>query len=292
MESKYEQHSKYLSSLTSDQRYQLRINIYNQTVNCVNQGLYLDESGNEVMIRSSSMNSLKYLNEPDVPASQHSHEVFIFNGDCLDAAIKLKESFNPAVLNMANNFTPGGGVSYGAGAQEESIFRRSDYFLHLPQALYPIDGVIYSPAVQVFRASESESYQFLSSPISISMVACSALRRPELVSTDHGLDYNEDDKKTMIRKIRLVLAAAAFHGNDAIVLGALGCGAFRNPTPRVAELFSQVIHESFGGCFKKIVFAIFNDHNSFKENSTEGNLVPFEKVFGKTAVIDVAELAK
>jgi uncharacterized protein (TIGR02452 family) len=193
---------------------------------------------------------------------------------------------------MANNFTPGGGVTYGAGAQEESIFRRSDYFLHLPQSLYPINGVIYSPQVQVFRSSESYSYSFLNSPVSLSMIACSALKRPELIQTSQGLDYSEQDQKIMIHKIRLILTVAALHGHDALVLGALGCGAYRNPTQRVAELFHKEINENFSGSFRKIVFAIFNDHNSFKENSSEGNLVPFERVFNKTAVTDIDELVK
>ena len=38
--------------------------------------------------------------------------------------------------------------------------------------------------------------------------------------------------------------------------------------------------KSFEGCFKKIVFAIIDDHNTKKEHNPEGNVLPFCKIFG------------
>jgi uncharacterized protein (TIGR02452 family) len=276
--------------LTQEERYALRIKVYKETVSCVENRSFILENGEKVEMIPSDFLSSKHLGVILPDSSCFQTQVVIFNGDCLDAGLQLKQGFNPVVLNMANNFTPGGGVAYGAGAQEESIFRRSDYFLHLPQHLYPIDGVIYTPQINVFRKSEASLYQFLTQPVPLSMIACAAIRRPQLVMNDGKLDYNPEDLQTMTYKIQMILSVAFVRGHDSIVLSALGCGAYRNPTERVAELFKQEIEGNFKGCFKKIVFAIFNDHNSFKENSHEGNVAPFERVFRMQGLFNVEDL--
>ena len=47
--------------------------------------------------------------------------------DCIDAGKMLQEEgYHPAVLNMACEDGPGGGVIGGCYGQEESLFRRSN----------------------------------------------------------------------------------------------------------------------------------------------------------------------
>jgi len=46
----------------------------------------------------------------------------------------------------------------------------------------------------------------------------------------------------------------------------------------MAQLFKECILE-FDGCFKKIVFAIFDDHNACRRHNPKGNLAPFEEEF-------------
>lgn len=80
-------------------------------------------------------------------------------------------------------------------------------------------------------------------------------------------------------KIRTILRIAKEHYHDALVLGALGCGAFGNPSAQVARLFHEVFEEpEFKDQFKKVVFAILEDRNSVK-NSTTGNYLPFKEEF-------------
>ena len=62
-----------------------------------------------------------------------------------------------------------------------------------------------------------------------------------------------------------------------MILGALGCGAFRNPPKHVAELFKEVINESeFKNIFRRVYFVIKEDHNS----RGCGTFEPFKDVFG------------
>ena len=52
----------------------------------------------------------------------------VVDEDTLDLAeTYLKEGLRPAALNLANAYQPGGGVEQGCSAQEESIFRRTNY---------------------------------------------------------------------------------------------------------------------------------------------------------------------
>ena len=58
-------------------------------------------------------------------------------------------------------------------------------------------------------------------------------------------------------RIKNIFEAARDNKADVIVLGAFGCGAFKNQPLIVAEAFRQVICEQdYFKCFRKIVFAI------------------------------------
>lgn len=209
--------------------------------------------------------------------------VQVVNADCLDAAGVLRsKGYNPVILNMANATTPGGGWRTGAGAQEENLFRRTNYLHSLidPQRLgsgkrYPIAdfGGIYSPGVLSFRSNEETGYCFLPAPAPFSFIAAAAINRPRLVHAGHGRKRLEprDASKTK-RKIAAVLSIGLDHGHDSIVLSAFGCGAFKNPPEHIAEIFKELLvadpdsaysakgtagrrggtwHTAFEGCYKR-----------------------------------------
>lgn len=201
------------------------------------------------------------------------------NMDCLDLEKDLRaRGFNPCVLNMASPSSPGGGWMNGAGAQEESLFYRSDYNFHIPHEAYPFASLvtcIYTPNVHVFREGESKGFAFLppSEVREVAFVAAAALKKPML--TADGMLTPGDLEMTKI-KIRRVLRVALNHGHDSIVLGAWGCGAFANPPRSVARAFRDVFYEdAFLLRFRAIEFAIFDDHNAKKE----GNYTPFAEIF-------------
>src|SRR5262249_37088796 len=66
-------------------------------------------------------------------------------------------------------------------------------------------------------------------------------------------------RKTVIpkvyRKIVTIIHVAAQEGYKTVILGALGCGAFKNPPSDVANIFSAVLSQ-YAGYIPEVVFAI------------------------------------
>ncbi|MCQ2254444.1 MAG: TIGR02452 family protein [Bacteroidaceae bacterium] len=228
--------------------------------------------------------------------------VSVINKDCLDAAKEmLDEGLNPAVLNMANAFRPGGGVLHGARAQEECIFRRSNLFMSLYRFdkdcydfviepnkdeytcdLYDLDfieqgyplntnfGGIYSEGVTVFKDTR---YEWLYEPFETSFITVAALNVKRAFLGDEPAVKNGLLTGSAVaitkNKIRTIYRMGILHGHDSLVLGAWGCGAFGNPPCHMAQLFIDVLNENeFKGRYKDIRFAIIEDHNSKGINYT------------------------
>lgn len=186
----------------------------------------------------------------------NSTQIEVTQEDSIVAGIRLKDAnFDPLVLNFANDLVPGGGVENGAGAQEESLFRRTNLCVSMPDSLYPIkaDEAIYTPKATVFKDTEANGYTYLKTPKTLSFIAAPGLNHPPLVNnrlTPEGETYFE-------RKIRLIFQVAKENGHDSLILGPLGCGAWACPPKHVAQIFLQVCDQN-AGVFQKIVFACYS----------------------------------
>jgi uncharacterized protein (TIGR02452 family) len=187
----------------------------------------------------------------------------IIKKDCIYVATEYKENgFNPILLNMSDWEVSGGGVEYGSPAQEEELFRRSNYFKHLSQALYPLYNLdtTVSNNVEFCRRGIDRGYKFMIKPVKIDCIGAPALRLP-LINTD-GDYLHERDKEKMRQKIRMLLLTAAKNGNDSIILSAWGCGAYGCPPKQTALLFKEVLTE-FAGVFRETPFAILGDNYQY-----------------------------
>jgi uncharacterized protein (TIGR02452 family) len=237
-----------------------RIGVYNETIKhsykCYN---LVDKSYKHNFIKSYDLTGLN-----------HKVIVDVIKEDTIDAYLIYKKmGYNPVLLNLANPFVPGGGVSVGASAQEENIFRRTNYFLTLKTVFYPLlnTDVVYSPSVKLFRHNEKDNYKFMEDAVDISIIACPSVKHPELTK-DFSDFKNESDRLLMYKKICTIFKTAAYHGHDTVILSALGCGAFRCPSEQVAKLFKMVI-EKYKKYFKRIVFAIMQPVDDMSINNYE-----------------------
>lgn len=219
------------------------------------------------------------------PVPQYDTIIRVVKQDCLACAhdmLNADPTDDLCVLNMASAKNPGGGVFGGAGAQEEYLFRCSDYYRFLyqyastfdsyanykiprnPRHCYPLGefGGVYSHGVTIFRDTQANGYQLIDSPWRVNFVAVAAYRLPYKVDS---LPQKFIDGT--IHKIRAILRIAYNNGQHRLVLGAFGCGAFNNPPSHMAKLFKQVLNEAeFQKLFREIRFAIIEDHNSKDQN--------------------------
>jgi uncharacterized protein (TIGR02452 family) len=194
---------------------------------------------------------------PDTPRRYAKTQYDVWNMDCIYAAEKLlEEGYNPLLLNMADWEIAGGCVDTGSAAQEEELFRRSNYHKLLLQYYYPLGtyDTIYTPAVIFFRKGSDEGYVRMETPVAISCVAAPAVRFPQIDRATRRY-ANVEDVERMEAKIRMLFWVAALHGHDSLVLSAWGCGAFGCPPLQTAEIFKKVCDE-VDGQFKRIVFAV------------------------------------
>lgn len=191
----------------------------------------------------------------------------VSNRTTLDAARDLIVRFPTlACLNFASAKHPGGGFLGGSQAQEESLARSSGLYAALREqpAFYEFhrraattlysNRVIFSPGVPVFRDDHG---RLLDDPwcvafLTAAAVNAGAVRRNEPHNTALIVP-------TMEQRTRMILAVAAHRGSEALVLGAWGCGVFRNDPAAIAAIFERVLAEPpFRDRFRHIEFAVYD----------------------------------
>ena len=278
---------------------QLRKEVWENTKAIVEaNGYTLSDKKSVLLLNSSEVrNDSSFYEEAFTAAFEPLRipaEITVVPDDCLDVAHKfVNEGLEVCVLNMASRQNPGGGVVNGAGAQEEYLFRCSDYYKFLykyaPYAeqygimrslyQYPLDrnfGGIYSPEVTIFRENEQSGYKLAASTWKVNMIAVAGMNSPKLIYDENGEKRIAPELIEGVKnKIRTIFRIACDNGQRNLVLGALGCGAFHNPPEHVAELFRDVLCEQeFEGAFSKICFAVKTDHNS----NGDSNYSAFKKI--------------
>lgn len=182
----------------------------------------------------------------------------VINGLVLDVTeqLFLHGNTNIMVLNLASAWVPGGGVVRGAMAQEEDLFRKTNYFLSLPRKYYPIPkgSVIYTDKVHVIK---DNNYDDIDEPFFVSMLAAAAIKDPEIIKGR----YTQTDYNIMKSTIENIFKVAYLQNKETLVLGALGCGAYHNPPLIVISIFNEYL-KKYNGAFKNIIFAVYSKRDN------------------------------
>ena len=205
----------------------------------------------------------------DLPICEASETKYCVSGKRSFEAAKAFKNKKVAVLNYANNHSIGG-APYLSGAQEESLCRCSTLLPCLQAMKEPFyekhidmyhkgqmdnmgnDDLIYTPDVVVFKSDVRTDpiYPQMMDPedwYTANVITCAA---PVLSDPTNRPENYEDIMRARIRKI---LDVAAKEGNEVVILGAWGCGAYQNPIAIVSRLFVECLKDY---SFPIVVFAL------------------------------------
>jgi uncharacterized protein (TIGR02452 family) len=249
-----------------------RARIARETLAACEQGSYVAPSGRTVDVRSELARATESTICTDAAPS--------FTTFGADAAIELANETtltgletlaasgeaHLGCLNFASARNPGGGFQNGAQAQEESLARSSGLYPCLltqkasfydpnrahRSALY-LDRTIVSPLVPFFRRDDGT---WLETPYLATVITSPA---PNLGALrEHRSADVARVPETLRRRADLVLALAAAHGVRRLVLGAWGCGVFRNEPTVVATVFADLLRDRFRSAFDLVRFSVYD----------------------------------
>ncbi|MGW1893590.1 TIGR02452 family protein [Streptomyces sp. NPDC002004] len=172
-----------------------------------------------------------------------------------------------AVLNFASARNPGGGFLNGAQAQEEALCRASALHTCLlgARAFYDhhradrdpfySDRVIHTPGVPVFRDDRG---RLLDEPYAVGFLTSPAPNAGVVLR--QAPERAGEIPAALDRRAERVLETAAVCGFRRLVLGAWGCGVFRNDPGQVARAFRAPLAAGgrFAGHFEHVVFAVLD----------------------------------
>ncbi len=268
-----------------------RATIAKETLKIVDSGKYTSLSGKRVFIRDEVQDCIagtKLYRPADFddvadqfaknrPESGFQTKFEVVNATTFAAAHRLTTeaadvgagnfpNAGVACLNFASAKNPGGGFLSGSQAQEECLARASALYdsINPMQPYYEAnrncgssfytEHMIFSPAVPVFR---NDADELIDDPWCTSIITSPSVNRRPLDNRSPELSKIPG---VMRERISNVLMVAAINGCRSIVLGAWGCGVFRNEPQDMANWFGEHLTQDglFADTFENVVFAVLD----------------------------------
>lgn len=249
--------------------------VYLDTMSMIEKDVVLSNAVKESASRTKFY-PVGALPRPQGTSSKNTF-VTVTGNRSFQAAIQLKKR-NPekriAVLNFASATSPGGGVTTGSSAQEESLCRCSTLYPLLNRKLLwdkyyepnekmdnalHTDACIYTPGVKIIKSDTNQPERLPQSEwIDVDVITCAApsFRFIDPIEPKALLELH-------LERGRKILNVALDNKAESLVLGAFGCGAFRNDPDVVASAYAQLMQE-YQGAFDEVEFAIFYWGNEVK----------------------------
>ncbi|MFK7031453.1 TIGR02452 family protein [Flavobacterium oreochromis] len=267
--------------------------IANETLTILENGFYIhqNEKIEVALLIEQSINDTftilpaqwEEIEKQDILKNENKTIIEFKNLSTIEALVEEKTNGKVALLNFASAKNPGGGFLDGASAQEESLARSSSLYASLTKdrTMYEYnrsqttflysDYMIYSPNTIFWFDDEGTT---LLEPIIADVITSPAPNKGAMLHRERTNELPQIEE-VFSQRIKKVLHIANQQKVDTLILGAWGCGVFRNDPQMVAELFKKVIDQEYANAFKRIVFAIYD------RSKEKLILKAFEEVFDK-----------
>lgn len=250
--------------------------IAQETLRIMSSGTYVNGSEQTVSIvdaLAKAKSGTKLLRPTDfssltIPSGEFETKIEVHNETTYAGARALLASGADEVcsLNFASAKNPGGGFLGGSQAQEEALTRASGLYECLQQAMEYYEfhrtggnclyshHMIYSPEVPVFRDDDDV---LLDEPWQTAIITSPAVNAGAVSKNTPRLAKHIEP--VMAERIERVLLLAASKGHRNLVLGAWGCGVFRNDPKVVAGLFNDALATNrFRNVFQRVRFSVLD----------------------------------
>lgn len=185
-------------------------------------------------IALSIENTKFYARQPDLETSGDLPKIEIVDLDSVSAIHKYS-SENMAVLNFASYKFPGGGFMRGSSAQEEALCQHS----YLYNVISDFDKTVYEwNRNNLNRGLYSPDIMF------DDRTKCSVITVPapnKSVMLKYGNFTEEENAKALLHRVKLVVDIAEENNVKTLILGAFGCGVFKQDPVDVATFFKKVL---------------------------------------------------
>lgn len=207
------------------------------------QSLYNNNETLKEVIQNSIAQQKVYYDHEEIDISPVSKKgaVIVSEKRSLEASeVYAKQGKKVCVLNFASAMNPGGGVVYGASAQEEAICRCStlypciddeqmwlDFYLPHRKKLDCLhnDDCIYTPKVKVIKTDTNEPMLLAERDWwEVDIITCAVPDvRMLYLKLDNPL-FQQQLKAILKKRIEKIFKVAIDHQVDVLILGAFGCG--------------------------------------------------------------------
>ena len=236
---------------------------------------------NKVVSTIENTNSLAQL-----PAPPNSRgEITLEKIDTVSCILEQDTSEKIGVLSFASARAPGGGFMKGRNAQEECLCHKSNLYQTLKEQRrfynenWATEGglasqnLIISKDVTFFKDMDGN---LVENPILTTVVTAPAVDYRNIRD-----DERKFARSTMVTRMDNIMKAFILSGSKTIILGAFGCGVFKNDPTEIATIFKELlINKGYIRYFDKVIFAIPGNMSLvFYNKNADKNYDAFQRIF-------------